>query len=182
MLSFINHSVLSFAPIDSSARIVVLPSKSLIPPREDHVWVSSLYPSYCLVSVLNLIAPSCASSFIGLSVSPPQGMTSAVLLVTLTSLPVNAVNTRSSVEVVETTFSASLNLSLTLNLVVDLISPLVWITPVTWLIWIRSLTLIEPVKIVFELDNVKPPTSLVPSIWGVLKRLVAVKVEPDPVV
>ena len=78
---------MSFAPAVSSARIYVLPSMSLTPPREDHEVVAELYPSYWLLSVLNLIAPFCAIGDCGLSEVLPTGSTKAWVPSTLAILP-----------------------------------------------------------------------------------------------
>ena len=52
----------------------VLPSKSLTPPSDDHDVVVALYPSYCPLSVLNLIAPFSTTAADGLALVSPAGM------------------------------------------------------------------------------------------------------------
>ena len=89
ILSLINHRVLSLAPTVSSAKIVVFPSKSLTPPKDDHDKELVLYPSYWFVSVLYLIQPSFTIPAVGLSAVVPTGIAIAVLVKTSAILPVS---------------------------------------------------------------------------------------------
>lgn len=85
VLSLINQRVLSFAPTVSSARIVVLPSRSRTPPNDDQEALASLNPSYWLISVLKRMYPFLASD--GFCASVPAGMARAVSdFTTVTSL------------------------------------------------------------------------------------------------
>ena len=52
----------------------MFPSKSLTPPSDDQDVVAALYPSYCPLSVLNLIAPFSTTAEDGLAFVSPAGM------------------------------------------------------------------------------------------------------------
>ena len=84
-----NHNVLSLAPTVCSARMVVFPSKSLTPPKDDHDVELVLYPSYWFVSVLYLMQPSFTIPAVGLSAVLPTGIAIAVLVNTSAILPVS---------------------------------------------------------------------------------------------
>ena len=52
----------------------MFPSKSLTPPSDDQDVVAELYPSYCPLSVLNLIAPFSTTADDGLAAVSPAGI------------------------------------------------------------------------------------------------------------
>ena len=64
----------------------MLPSKSLTPPSDDHDVVAELYPSYCPLSVLNLIAPFSTTAADGLALVSPAGIIIADVVFILATL------------------------------------------------------------------------------------------------
>lgn len=150
ILSLINHNVLSFDPIDSSAKIYVLPSKSLTPPREDHAPAVELYPSYWFVSVLNLIDPSETIPIAGLAFVSPAGILRAVVALTFTTLFVSGWRTKSFADEVEITFALIVVVSSTFKDPVVFNSPEVRICDDEALNEIPLPTEIDPLKILLD--------------------------------
>ena len=107
----------------------MFPSISLTPPKDAHEFVDALYPSYWLLSVLNLIEPFSTTPDGGLSLIVPEGIVIALTESILATLPVAGVNLISKFAAEEILLFEITRLSLTLRLLKVLKVPVVVISP-----------------------------------------------------
>ena len=102
---------------------------SLTPPREDQEPVAALYPSYWLLSVLNLTAPFSTTPVPGLPAVSPTGIIRAERASTFATFPEAGCRTKLFPAVDVIVFSVILILSLTFNVANVFILPEVWTSP-----------------------------------------------------
>ena len=159
----------------------VLPSKSLTPPSDDHDVVVALYPSYCPLSVLNLIAPFSTTAEDGLAAVSPAGMIIADVVFILATLVAAGLIRISKPERDLISLSSISIWSLLLNLSNVLTNPLVVNAPVLPTISttfvcgedpIKKLplfTILSAVEVILVLELIVVSDTISPTILGAVK-------------